>query len=90
MTLSKVGISVLAAAALPCLSAAALAPVPSAQHVILVIDENSSYSDVVANMPWLISQGNADGYATNYQSDNGACGNFCGCSAHLGFFRGVL
>lgn len=71
MIFSKVGRSVLAAAAMLCLSAVALAQVPSAQHVILVIDENSSYSDVVANMPWLISQGNANGYATNYQSDNG-------------------
>ncbi len=50
---------------------AAIAQIPSAQHVILVIDENSSFSDVLANMPWLVSQGNANGYATNYKSDNG-------------------
>ncbi|HEV3510175.1 MAG TPA: alkaline phosphatase family protein [Candidatus Sulfotelmatobacter sp.] len=59
--------------AVACLIAAAgaLAQVPSSQHVVLVIDENSSYSSVVANMPWLVGQGNANGYATNYESDNG-------------------
>jgi acid phosphatase len=38
---------------------------------VLVINENSTYNDVVANMPWLIGEGNANGYTTNYQSDNG-------------------
>src|ERR1700756_207237 len=71
MMFQKVGRSVLAAVALMCLVAAAFAQVPAAQHVVLIINENSSYSDVVANMPWLISEGNAHGYATNYQSDNG-------------------
>jgi len=56
---------------LVCFSAAVLAQVPSSKHVVLVIDENSSYSNVVANMPWLISKGNAYGYATKYQSNNG-------------------
>jgi hypothetical protein len=51
-------------------AAAALGQVPSSQHVVLVIDENNSFSDVIANMPWLVGQGNANGYATNYQSDN--------------------
>jgi len=51
--------------------AAGLAQVPSSQHVILVIDENSSYDDVMDNMPWLVGQGQANGYATNYLSDNG-------------------
>jgi hypothetical protein len=54
-----------------CLAAAVFAQVPSSKHVVLVIDENSSYSSVKANMPWLISHGNAYGYATKYQSDNG-------------------
>jgi hypothetical protein len=49
----------------------AMAQVPSSKRVILIIDENSSYSDVIANMPWLVSEGNANGYATNYHSDNG-------------------
>lgn len=71
MTSNNRGRSAFVAIALMFLSIAALAQVPSSQHVILVIDENSSYSSVVANMPWLVSQGNAYGYATNYQSDNG-------------------
>jgi len=53
------------------LASVAFAQVPSSKRVILIINENSSYSDVVANMPWLVSQGSANGYATNYQSDNG-------------------
>ena len=46
---------------------------PVSQHVVLVIDENHSYSEVIANMPWLVGEGNANGYATNYKSDN--CGS---------------
>ena len=71
MTLHKVGRGVLAAAALMCIAAAMYAQVPVSQHVALVIDENSSYEDVIANMPWLVGQGNTNGYATNYKSDNG-------------------
>ena len=71
MMFKKVGRSVLAAAATVCTAAAAFAQVPASQHVVLIINENSSYNDVVANMPWLISQGDANGYATNYRSDNG-------------------
>lgn len=71
MTFKNAGRSVLAAIALVCLAASAFAQVPIAQHVVLVIDENSSYSDVTANMPWLVGQGNTYGYATKYQSDTG-------------------
>jgi len=42
-----------------------------AMTVALVIDENHQLSDVLADMPWLVSQGNANGYAANYHSDNG-------------------
>src|SRR5438045_2034806 len=35
------------------------------------MDENTSYNDVINNMPWLVGEGNANGYATNYHSDNG-------------------
>jgi len=56
---------------LVCVAAAAFAQVPSSQHVVLVINENSSFTNVKAYMPWLIGQGNAHGYATNYQSDSG-------------------
>ena len=53
------------------LTVTAVAQIPSSQRVILVIDENTKYSDVLADMPWLVSQGNANGYASNYLSDNG-------------------
>jgi hypothetical protein len=44
--------------------------VPLAQHVVLVIDENTSFSTVYPNgMPWLVSQGKKYGYANNYYSD---------------------
>jgi len=46
--------------------------VPLAQHVILIMDENTSYSTVVgppATMPWLVGQGKLYGYATNYYSN---------------------
>ena len=71
MEFRSLGRSVSAALLLWILGAAALAQVPSAKHFVLVINENSSYSDVVANMPWLVAHGRANGYATNYQSDNG-------------------
>jgi hypothetical protein len=53
------------------LSLFGLAQVPSSQHVVLVIDENHSFAEVQANMPWLINQGNVNGFANNYHSDNG-------------------
>jgi phosphatidylinositol-3-phosphatase len=44
--------------------------VPLAQHVVLVIDENTSFNAVYPNgMPWLVSQGKKYGYANNYYSD---------------------
>src|SRR4030088_680648 len=51
-------------------SLAGSAQVPSSQHVVLVINENSSFSEVSANMPWLIAEGNANGHAANYKSDS--------------------
>ena len=47
-------------------SLAAFAQVPSSQHVVLVIDENTTYGNVMANMLWLVAEGNANGYATGY------------------------
>jgi hypothetical protein len=61
----------LSAAVFLCATAVVFAQVPAAQHVVLVIDENSSYSAVMANMPWLVAHGNENGYASNYQSNNG-------------------
>lgn len=44
--------------------------VPLAQHVVLIIDENTSFDSVYpAGMPWLASQGRRYGYANNYVSD---------------------
>src|SRR5256885_13576052 len=54
-----------------CFAATVFAQVPSAQHVVLVIDENSSYSAVTGNIPWLVGKGNTYGHATQYQSDSG-------------------
>ncbi|HXJ90565.1 MAG TPA: alkaline phosphatase family protein [Candidatus Binatia bacterium] len=71
MMLHKVGKSVLAAIVLVCIAAGAFAQVPTSKHVVLVINENTTYNDVIANMPWLTGQGNSNGYATNYRSDNG-------------------
>lgn len=53
------------------ITAAGFAQVPSSQRVILVIDENHSFNEVMADMPWLVSQGNANGYANNFKSDSG-------------------
>jgi hypothetical protein len=47
-----------AATVLLCAVAAALAQVPSSRHVVLVIDENTTYNELVANMSWLTGQGN--------------------------------
>ncbi|HTS05765.1 MAG TPA: alkaline phosphatase family protein [Candidatus Eisenbacteria bacterium] len=63
--------SVLAALVFVCLAASTFAQVPVSQHVVLVIDENSSFNDVMEDMPWLVGQGNTYGYANNYHSDNG-------------------
>src|SRR5581483_4515941 len=71
MSFMRAGRNLPAAITLLCLTTIVFAQVPSSQHVVLVINENSSYSAVKANMPWLISHGNANGYATKYQSDTG-------------------
>lgn len=96
MMLHKIGSSVLAVAALLCTVAGAFAQVPMSKHVVLVIDENTTYNDVVANMPWLTGQGNTHGHAANYQSDNGgslldylwlasgSCHSRANCSLHAG------
>jgi phosphoesterase family protein len=58
------------AAVLVLTSLAGFAQVPVSQHVVLVIDENTTFNDVTANMPWLIAEGKANGYARNYKSDS--------------------
>jgi len=47
------------------------AQIPASQHVVLVIDENHNYSQVLASMPWLVAEGQANGYATNYFAESG-------------------
>jgi phosphatidylinositol-3-phosphatase len=71
MTFTSLGRRVSAAIIPLFVAVAAVAQVPISQHVVLVIDENHSYSDVLANMPWTVSQGNLYGYASNFKSDNG-------------------
>jgi phosphatidylinositol-3-phosphatase len=71
MSFIRAGRVLSSAIVLVCLAAAVFAQVPSSQHVVLVIDENSSYSAVKSNMPWLVNKGNAYGYATKYLSDSG-------------------
>src|SRR5579863_8716232 len=51
------------------LFSSAQAPVPHSSHVVLLIDENTSYSTALEDMPWLVSEGAANGHTTNYVSD---------------------
>jgi Phosphoesterase family len=67
----QLGRSVFIAAVLVTVSLSAFAQVPLSQHVILVIDENTTFSNVMAHMPWLVGQGRENGYADNYHSDTG-------------------
>jgi hypothetical protein len=71
MSFRTLGSSVLAAVVLVCGAALTWAQVPLSQHVVLVIDENHSLDEVLPNMPWTVAQGYENGYAANYQSDNG-------------------
>lgn len=44
--------------------------IPHSSHVVLVIEENHMFTEVYpSGMPWLVSQGNTFGYATNYHAD---------------------
>ena len=47
----------------------AQAPVPHSSHVVLVIDENTSYGTTLAQMPWLVGQGAANGHTSNFISN---------------------
>jgi acid phosphatase len=69
MRIARSGFSILLAALL--LVSFSAAQVPASQHVVLVIEENHSYSQVLTSMPWLVAQGNANGYATNYFAESG-------------------
>src|SRR6202167_5983407 len=71
MSLRSLGRGVSAALLLLFVAAAGFAQVPLSQHVVLIIDENHSYKEVLNNMRWTISQADAYGYAKNYKSDSG-------------------
>jgi phosphatidylinositol-3-phosphatase len=43
--------------------------VPHSSHVVLLMDENTSYKTALLEMPWLVNQGTANGYASNYMSN---------------------
>jgi phosphatidylinositol-3-phosphatase len=66
--LSRLGVALIFAFGL-FVSVSAVAQVPRSSHVVLVIEENTSFNTAAANMPWLASQGNANGHATNFISD---------------------
>lgn len=50
-------------------SGRAQAQVPHSSHVILLMEENTGYATTLANMPWLVATGAANGHATNYVSN---------------------
>src|SRR5436305_8863742 len=44
--------------------------IPISNHVVLIVDENTSYSTVYPNgMPWLVGEGNKYGFSSNYFSN---------------------
>lgn len=69
----------------------ATSQVPRSSHVVLVIDENTSYNTAAANMPWLVKEGTAYGHAVDYVSNtsgslmdylwlaSGSCHNSINC-----------
>ena len=61
--------AILCTFALAILSIFSYAQVPHSSHVWLVTEENHSYEDVMASMPYLVSVANQYGLATQYYSD---------------------
>jgi acid phosphatase len=45
--------------------------VPAAGHVFVVIEENHSFGEVMAQMPWLVAKAKANGITANYYSNDG-------------------
>src|SRR5579864_2637918 len=70
-SIQAIGIGLVLTIAISAAVAQTTATVPSSHHVIVIMDENSSFTDVFNNMTWLVNEGKANGYATNYHSDNG-------------------
>src|SRR5438270_584231 len=51
------------------LSGAAAAQIPASKHVVMVLEENHSYSSAIASMPYLNSLANKYTLATNYYAN---------------------
>lgn len=43
--------------------------VPHSAHVVLVIEENHSFAQVLSSMPWLVSQGDKYAFSNDYHAD---------------------
>jgi hypothetical protein len=43
--------------------------VPHSGHVVLIIEENHTFNEVMASMPWLTAQGSQYAFANNYFAD---------------------
>ena len=43
--------------------------VPHSAHVVLVIEENHTFAQVLSSMPWLVSMGNSYAYSLDYHAD---------------------
>lgn len=74
----------------------AQAPVPLSSHVVLVIDENTSYVTTLSQMPWLVGQGTANGHTSIFTSNtpgsamdyfwlaSGSCHSSVNCTLPVG------
>src|ERR1700739_2975521 len=74
----------------------AQAPVPPSSHVVLIIDENTSYGTTLSQMSWLVGQGTANGHTTNFISNtpgsamdyfwlaSGSCHSSANCTLPVG------
>src|ERR1700674_315146 len=52
------------------IAASAQVTVPLSNHVVLIIDENTSFTTVYpTGMPWLVGEGNKYGYSNNFFSN---------------------
>jgi phosphatidylinositol-3-phosphatase len=46
-----------------------IAGVPHSAHVVLVIEENHTFAEVMNQMPWLVGEGDAYAFANDYHAD---------------------
>jgi phosphatidylinositol-3-phosphatase len=45
------------------------APVPHSAHVVLVIEENHTFAQVMSSMPWLVAEGSSYAFSSDYHAD---------------------